>query len=86
MSEQKNEPFIFKDTEFERCKAFKDFQKSIENAMNGRFSNADSIRNLEDDRQLALRLWNLPKFKTFEELYEWLCKEHCAKDDKGWLK
>lgn len=54
--------------------------------MEGRFSNADSIRNLEDDRQLALRLWNLPKFETFEELYEWLCKEHCFEKDNKWLK
>lgn len=86
MSKDAKEPIVFKETEFERHKAFNDFEKSIKKIMDGRFSNADSIRNLEDDRQLALRLWNLPKFETFEELYEWLCKEHCFEKDNGWLK
>lgn len=45
-----------------------------------KFSNADSIRNLEDNNQLALKLWNLPKFDTIEELKKWLDKEWSYKD------
>lgn len=82
----KDEPIVFRDTEFERHKAFKEFQQGIEKILDGRFSNADSIRNLEDDFQLALRLWNLPKFETFEEMHEWLQKEHVFEKDNGWLK
>lgn len=67
---------VFKDTEFEMTKAYRDLRNQIDKVLEGRFSNADSIRSLEDDAQLALKLWNLPKFDSCEELYEWLCKEH----------
>lgn len=63
-------------TEFEARKAYKDFKKALNKVSEGRFSNADAIRGLEDDYQLALRLWNLPKFDKMEDLYRWLQKEH----------
>lgn len=63
-------------TEFEARKAYNDFKKALNKASDGRFSNADAIRGLEDDYQLALRLWNLPKFDKMEDLYRWLQKEH----------
>lgn len=63
-------------TEFEARKAYNDFKKALNKVSEGRFSNADAIRGLEDDYQLALRLWNIPKFDTMEDLYRWLQKEH----------
>lgn len=69
----------FRDTEFDMHKAWKELRENIRKVQESRFSNADSIRALEDDMQLALKLWNLPEFKSFEELYEWLNKEHVNK-------
>lgn len=66
----------FRDTEFDMAKAWKELKTHIQKIQDSKFTNADSIRALEDDAQLALRLWNLPKFESFEALYEWLCKEH----------
>lgn len=63
-------------TEFEARKAYNDFKKALKKVKDGRFSNADAIRGLEDGYQLALRLWNLPKFDKMEDLYRWLQKEH----------
>lgn len=65
----------FKDTEFEMTKAYKEFKKGIKKMLNQRFTNADSIRNMEDNSQLALLLWNMPKFNAIEELQEWLNKD-----------
>lgn len=66
----------FRDTEFYMHKAYKEFKNIQKKAYEHRFSNADSIRSLEDNSQLALKLWNIPKFKTIEELAEWLGKEY----------
>lgn len=84
MSDEKeiNEKHLFKDTEFGMHRSFKDFTESIEKLIDGKFTNADAIRSLEDDHQLALYLWNLPKFQTIEELHDWLCKEHMEKEIK----
>ncbi|MCI5611468.1 MAG: hypothetical protein MR392_08895 [Roseburia sp.] len=71
---------IFKDSEFEMAKAYKEFKNDMQKIIDRKFSNADSIRNLEDNNQLALKLWNLPKFDTIEELKKWLDKEWSYKD------
>lgn len=65
----------FRDTEFEMRKAYREFKKNLDKMISCKFTNADSIRNLEEDSQLALKLWNMPKFETIEELQEWLKKE-----------
>lgn len=67
---------VFRDTEFEMHKAFREFESMQQKAFENKFTNADSIRSLEDNRQLALRIWNMPKFKTIEEFVEWLDKEY----------
>lgn len=69
----------FRDTEFEMHKAYKEFEGQIDKIIHSKFTNADSIRALEDDNQLALKLWNLPKFSNIEELQEWLKREHVDK-------
>ena len=48
----------------------------IKKILEKKFTNADSIRNLEDNNQLALKLWNLPKFESFDQLKKWLDKEY----------
>lgn len=63
----------FVDTEFEMNKAFREFKEKL---LNQKFTNGDSIRSLEDNSQLALKLWNMPKFETIEKLREWLDKEY----------
>ena len=35
--------------------------------------------NLEDNVQLALMLFNMPKFNTVDELQEWLNKEYVVR-------
>lgn len=67
---------VFKTTEFDSFKRFKNFREEIQKVLDGKFTNADSIRNLEDNNQLALMLWNLPKFDSIELLKEWLDKEY----------
>lgn len=66
----------FRSTEFDIAKAWKELHEYTSKSQEGRFSNADSIRNLEDDAQLALKLWHLPKFESVDALYAWLCKEY----------
>lgn len=44
----------FKDTEFEMRKAFREFEKYKDKLFNRKFTNADSVRNLEDNSQLAI--------------------------------
>ena len=56
---------VFVDTEFEMQKAYREFKDHLQNH---RFTNADSIRSLEDNVQLALMLFNMPKFNTVDEL------------------
>lgn len=72
----------FKDTEFEMRKAFREFEKNRDKLFNRKFTNADSVRNLENNSQLALMLWNMPKFKTIEELQTWLDTEYV----RAWLE
>lgn len=72
----------FKDTEFEMRKAYREFMKKRDKIINQKFTNADSVRNLEDNSQLALKLWNMPKFQTIEELQEWLDTEYV----RAWLE
>lgn len=67
---------VFVDTEFEMQKAYREFK---DNLQNHRFTNADSIRSLEDNVQLALMLFNMPKFNTVDELQEWLNKEYVVR-------
>ena len=66
---------VFKDTTFDMHKAFRDFKEEFQKVIDGKFTNADSIRNLDDNDQLALMLWNLPKFESIEKLKQWLDKE-----------
>lgn len=66
----------FKDTEFEMRKAFREFEKYQDKLFNRKFTNADRVRNLEDNSHLALMIWNMPKFKTIEELQAWLDTEY----------
>ena len=66
----------FINTEFEANRNYQQFQKDIKKILERKFTNADSIRNLEDNNQLALKLWNLPKFESFDQLKEWLDKEY----------
>ena len=66
----------FRDTEFEMNKSYREFKNNLQKLLDQKFSNADSIRNLEDNAQLALYLWNMPKFETIEELQAWLDKEY----------
>ena len=63
-------------TEFEANRNYQQFQRDIKKILERKFTNADSIRNLEDNDQLALKLWNLPKFESFDQLKEWLDKEY----------
>lgn len=70
----------FQNTEFEANKAYHNFRENIEKIINQKFSNGDSIRNLEDNSQLALYLWNMPKFTNIEDLKEWLDKEYTVSD------
>lgn len=70
----------FINTEFEANRNYQQFQRDIKKILEKKFTNADSIRNLEDNNQLALKLWNLPKFDTIEELKKWLDKEWSYKD------
>lgn len=70
----------FINTEFEANRNYQQFQRDIKKILEKKFTNADSIRNLEDNNQLALKLWNLPKFDTIEELKKWLGKEWSYKD------
>lgn len=63
-------------TEFEANRNYQQFQRDIKKILERKFTNADSIRNLEDNNQLALKLWNLPKFESFDQLKEWLDKEY----------
>lgn len=63
-------------TEFEANRNYQQFQRDIKKILERKFTNADSIRNLEDNNQLALELWNLPKFESFDQLKEWLDKEY----------
>lgn len=51
----------FINTEFEANRDYQQFQRDIKKILEKKFTNADSIRNLEDNNQLALKLWNLPK-------------------------
>lgn len=67
---------VFKDTEFEMQKAYREFKNNL---LKCRFTNADSIRSLEDNTQLALMLFNMPKFDTIDKLKEWLNKEYIGK-------
>ena len=69
---------MFKDTEFEMRKAFREFERNRDKIFNRKFTNADSVRNLEDNSQLALMLWNMPKFKTIEELQVWLDTDYVS--------
>ena len=55
---------------------YQQFQRDIKKILEKKFTNADSIRNLEDNNQLALKLWNLPKFESFDQLKKWLDKEY----------
>ena len=66
----------FINTEFEANRNYQQFQRDIKKILERKFTNADSIRNLEDNNQLALKLWNLPKFESFDQLKEWLDKEY----------
>ena len=66
----------FINTEFEANRDYQQFQRDIKKILEKKFTNADSIRNLEDNNQLALKLWNLPKFESFDQLKKWLDKEH----------
>lgn len=66
-----HEEDVLRDTEMDMYRAFRD-----ELRRRYKFDNGDSLRSLEDNAQLALRLWNLPKFNSCEELAEWLNKEH----------
>lgn len=63
-------------TEFEANRNYQQFQSEIKKILERKFTNADSIRNLEDNNQLALKLWNLPRFESFDQLKEWLDKEY----------
>lgn len=63
-------------TEFEANRNYQQFQSDIKKILERKFTNADSIRNLEDNNQLALKLWNLPRFESFDQLKEWLDKEY----------
>lgn len=66
----------FRDTEFEMNKSYREFKNNLQKLLDQKFTNADSIRSLEDNEQLALYLWNMPSFKTCEELQEWLNREY----------
>ncbi len=66
----------FINTEFEANRDYQQFQRDIKKILEKKFTNADSIRNLEDNNQLALKLWNLPKFESFDQLKKWLDKEY----------
>ena len=66
----------FINTEFEANRDYQQFQRDIKKILEKKFTNADSIRNLEDNNQLALKLWNLPKFESFDQLKKWLGKEY----------
>lgn len=57
-------------------KAFHELKNNLQKC---RFTNADSIRSLEDNAHLALMLFNMPKFNTIDELQEWLNKEYVGK-------
>ena len=66
----------FINTEFVANRDYQQFQRDIKKILEKKFTNADSIRNLEDNNQLALKLWNLPKFESFDQLKKWLDKEY----------
>lgn len=66
----------FRDSEFSMNKAFTGFKQELTKLLNREFTNGDAIRSLDDDGQLALILWNMPKFKSIEELHEWLKRKH----------
>ena len=67
---------VFEDKEFDMHKAYRNFKNELQKLLERRFTNADSIRSLEDNSQLALRLWNMPKFDSIEDLKKWLDEEH----------
>ena len=67
---------VFEDKEFHMNKAYRNFKNELQKLLERRFTNADSIRSLEDNSQLALRLWNMPKFDSIEDLKKWLDEEH----------
>lgn len=67
---------VFEDKEFDMNKAYRNFKNELQKLLERRFTNADSIRSLEDNSQLALRLWNMPKFDSMEDLKKWLDEEH----------
>ena len=67
---------VFEDKEFDMNKAYRNFKNELQRLMERKFTNTDSIRSLEDNSQLALRLWNMPKFDSIEELQKWLDEEH----------
>lgn len=67
---------VFEDKEFDMNKAYRNFKNELQKLLERRFTNADSIRSLEDNSQLALRLWNMPKFDSIEDLKKWLDEEH----------
>lgn len=72
---------VFEDNEFDMNKAYRNFKNELQRLMERKFTNADSIRSLEDNSQLALRLWNMPKFDSIEDLQKWLNEEHRYGDD-----
>ena len=67
---------VFEDSEFDMYKAYQNFKNELQRIFERKFTNADSIRSLEDNSQLALRLWNMPKFDSIEDLQKWLDEEH----------
>lgn len=48
----------FINTEFEANRNYQQFQRDIKKILERKFTNADSIRNLEDNNQLAF-LWDI---------------------------
>lgn len=72
---------VFEDKEFDMNKAYRNFKNELQRILERKFTNADSIRSLEDNSQLALRLWNMPKFDSIEDLQKWLNKE-CREGDE----
>lgn len=67
---------VFEDKEFDMNKAYQNFKNELQRILERKFTNADSIRSLEDNSQLALMLWNMPKFDSIEDLQKWLNEEH----------
>lgn len=67
---------VFDDKEFDMNKAYRNFKNELQRILERKFTNADSIRSLEDNSQLALMLWNMPKFDSIEDLQKWLNEEH----------